>query len=353
MQTKLTPHVQDPEDRANRVERVAGVMLLGAGIFLPFFIEDYRVFQLSNLLAFAIALLGLNLLIGLSGQISLGHGAFMALGAYVGALSMLRLGLPYGVAIPLATAVCFVFGVVVGIPALRFAGHYLALCTFALAVAIPQLLKSKVLEKYSGGVGGQTLPKPPVPLGLPISQDQWLYFLGLTLFIVTFLFVRNLANGRIGRALVALRDHPTAAACMGVDIAHYKILAFGVAAGCAGLSGAFWGILIQFVAPDSFTIMLSISLLVGAVVGGLNRPIGALLGAAFIQYVPDLAESFSKSAPWAIYAVFVILTAIALPSGLAGLVRMGLVRMTRRPPMVANSQASTSAALIPQQQELP
>ncbi len=331
MATTSSRQVRDPDRRVDRVEHALGLALLLVGLLLPFLLEDYRMFQLSNALVFGISLLGLHLLIGLSGQISLGHGAFMALGAYTAALAMLHLGLPYWGAIPLAAALCFLFGLVIGIPALRFAGHYLALCTFALAVATPQLLKAKVLESVTGGVGGLTLRKPEVPPGLPLSQDQWLYFLSLLLFVATFLFIRNLAHGRIGRALIALRDHPTASACMGINVARYKILAFGVSAACAGMAGALWGILIQFVGPDSFSIVLSISLLVGIVVGGLGRPIGALFGALFIQFVPDVAESFSKSAPWAIYGLFVIVTAVALPFGAAGLARTGLARLVRKP----------------------
>ncbi|MFO1363854.1 MAG: branched-chain amino acid ABC transporter permease [Burkholderiales bacterium] len=314
-----------------RAESAAVAVLVAVALAAPLFLEGFRLFQLSSALVYAISLLGLNLLIGFSGQISLGHGAFMALGAYASALLMLKLGFPYWTAIPLAALICLLVGLLIGLPALRFEGHYLALCTFALAVAAPQLLKAKVLEPFTGGVGGFVLKKPSVPAGLPISQDAWLYGLSLLLFLASSLFVRNLVSGRIGRALVALRDHPSAAMCMGVDIARFKTIVFGLAAFFAGLAGAMGAVLIQFVSPDSYSIMLSISLLVGVVVGGLGSPAGAIYGALFIQFVPNLAESFSKSAPWAIYAVFVIAVAIALPTGMAGLVKMLFATRAVRP----------------------
>jgi branched-chain amino acid transport system permease protein len=312
-----------------KLETAAALVLLAAMAAAPFFLDGFRLFQLSSALTYAIALLGLNLLIGFSGQISLGHGAFMALGAYAAALLMLRLGFPYWAAIPAAALICLIAGLLIGLPALRFEGHYLALSTFALAVAAPQLLKARALEAYTGGVGGYVLKKPDVPGGLPVSQDTWLYGLSVVLFVASFVFVRNLVRGRVGRALIALRDHPTAATCMGIDTAFFKTMAFGLAAFFAGLAGAYGAVLVQYVSPDSYSIMLSISLLVGVVIGGLGLPAGALYGALFIQFVPDVAESFSKSAPWAIYAVFVILVAVALPSGIAGIFRAVVSRLAR------------------------
>lgn len=310
-----------------RGERALAVTALVAAIAAPFFLEGFQLFRLSNALVFAIALLGLNLLIGWSGQISLGHGAFMAAGAYVCAFLIVRWGLPYGLAIIFAVTVCFVLGILVGLPALRFEGHYLALCTFALAVAAPQILKSKLLDAYTGGVGGLVLKKPLAPFGLPLTPDQWLYLLGLGIFLLCAILMRNLARGRIGSSLIALRDHPTAAVCMGVDVARFKTLAFGISAGLGGLAGAYGAVLVQFVAPDTYTIMLSITLLVGVVVGGLGLLGGAIYGAAFIQFVPDLAESLSKAAPWAVYAALVIAVVVLAPTGAAGLVRKLLVRI--------------------------
>ncbi len=217
-------------------------------------------FQLTLALAYAIALLGLNMLTGYNGQISLGHGAFYAIGAYTAAILMDRFGVPYWLTLPAAAAVCLVAGFLFGLPALRLEGLYLALATFALALATPQLLKSKHVEQWTGGVQGIVILKPDAPFGLPLDQDQWLYFFTLAVAALMFLLAWNLLRGRIGRALVAIRDHPIAAEAMGVDISLYKALTFGVSAMYTGVGGALGAIAVQFVAPDSFTLFLSITL---------------------------------------------------------------------------------------------
>src|SRR6185312_14674166 len=152
-----------------------GALLAGA-LALPFLLSNYRDFQLTLALAYAIALLGLNMLTGYNGQISLGHGAFYAIGAYVAAILMDHYGVPYWLTLPAAAAVCLVAGFLFGLPALRLEGPYLALATFALAVALPQLLKHKALQPWTGGVQGITIVKPDAPLGIPVNADQWLYF---------------------------------------------------------------------------------------------------------------------------------------------------------------------------------
>jgi branched-chain amino acid transport system permease protein len=296
-------------------------MILLLAVALPFFVSDYRTFQLTLTLSYAISLLGLNLLTGYNGQISLGHGAFFAIGSYVAAIMMDRWGLPYWSTIPAAGAACLLVGFLFGLPALRLEGLYLALATFALAVATPQILKYKGLEDWTGGVQGIVIIKPKAPFGLPISADQWLYF--FTLFVAVGMFVigARLVRGRVGRALIAIRDHPTAAAAMGVNTALYKSLTFGVSALYTGVAGAVSAIAVQFVAPDSFGFFLSISFLVGIVVGGLASISGAIYGALFIEFVPNVADNISKSAPWAIYGAFLIAFVYFMPSGVAGAIR--------------------------------
>src|SRR4249920_3908999 len=201
--------------RPARVYRVAGLaVLLIAASALPFFISDYRTFQFTLTICYAITLLGLNILTGYNGQISLGHGAFFAIGAYTAAIMMDRWDLPYWSTIPAAGLVCLGAGFLFGLPALRLEGLYLALATFALAVATPQILKYKGIEHWTGGSMGVVILKPEPPAGLPLNQDQWLYF--FTLFWVVLLFVAgwNILRGRVGRALVAIRDHPIAAETM-------------------------------------------------------------------------------------------------------------------------------------------
>ncbi len=297
------------------------VVLLVACV-LPFLVSNYRTFQLTLVLVYAIALLGLNILTGYSGQISLGHGAFYALGAYVAAILMDKAGVPYWATVPAAGAVCLVAGFLFGLPALRLEGLYLALATFALGVSMPQLLKYHHLEKWTGGVQGIVIGKPDAPFGLPLNPDRWLYFFTLAVAIVMFLLAWNLLRGRVGRALVAIRDQHIAAEAMGVNGALYKSAAFGVSAMYTGVAGALGAIAVQFVAPDSFNIFLSIVLLVGIVIGGLASISGALYGALFIQFVPNIADEISKAAPWAVFGVFMIGFVYLMPTGVAGALRL-------------------------------
>ena len=307
------------------------VILLAVACVLPFVVSNYRTFQLTLVLVYAIALLGLNILTGYNGQISLGHGAFYALGAYCAAILMDKLGAPYWATVPAAGAVCLVAGFLFGLPALRLEGLYLALATFALGVAMPQLLKYHHLEKWTGGVQGIVIAKPDAPFGLPINPDQWLYFFTLFVTVVMFFLGWNLLRGRVGRALVAIRDQPVAAEAMGVHNALYKSLAFGVSALYTGVAGALGAIAVQFVAPDSFNIFLSIVFLVGIVVGGLASIAGALYGALFIQFVPNIADEISKAAPWAIFGIFMIGFVYLMPTGVAGAISLRLAKRRSAP----------------------
>ncbi len=309
---------------------IALAVLLLAICALPFLVTNYHTFQLTMVLVYAIALLGLNILTGYNGQISLGHGAFYAIGAYVAAILMDKWGVPYWATVPVAGLVCLAAGFLFGLPALRLEGLYLALATFALGVSMPQLLKYKHLEYWTGGVQGIVIMKPDPPFGLPINQDQWLYYFTLAIALVMFLLGWNLLRGRVGRSLIAIRDQPIAAEAMGVNNALYKSLAFGVSAMYTGVAGALGAIAVQFVAPDSFNIFLSITFLVGIVIGGLASIPGAIYGAIFIQFVPNIADQISKAAPWAIYGVFMIGFMYLMPVGVAGAIRIAVARIGRK-----------------------
>jgi branched-chain amino acid transport system permease protein len=307
-------------------------VVLAVACALPFLVTNYRTFQLTLVLIYAIALLGLNILTGYNGQISLGHGAFYALGAYSAAILIDKFGVPYWLTIPAAGAVCLLFGFLFGLPALRLEGLYLALATFALGVTTPQLLKYHHVEKWTGGVQGIVIAKPEAPFGLPLNADQWLYFFTLAVMLAMFVLGWNLLRGRVGRALVAIRDHHIAAEAMGVNNALYKSLAFGVSAMYTGIAGALGAIAVQFVAPDSFNVFLSIVFLVGIVVGGLASISGAIYGAIFIQFVPNLADEISKAAPWAIFGLIMIGFVYLMPSGIAGALRLLGARLARKDP---------------------
>jgi branched-chain amino acid transport system permease protein len=307
---------------------LAAAIVLAAA--LPLLLKDFRVFQLTQVMVYALAILGLNLLTGFNGQFSLGHSAFYAIGAYTAAILMDQFAVPYYATLPAAGAICLIAGFLFGLPALRLEGLYLALATFALAVAMPQILKFGPLEHWTGGVQGIVILKPDAPFGLPLSQDQWLYYFTLAVLLGMFVCAWNLVRGRTGRALVAIRDNPIAARTMGINAALYKSWTFGVSALYTGVAGALGAIVIQFVAPDSFTFLLAVSFLVGGVVGGINSIPGAVVGGFFVVFVPNIAEEISKGLSWAVYGLILIVVIYVMPSGAAGLVRMAAGRVARR-----------------------
>ena len=314
-------------DNRRRVLTAAAIVI---AVFLPFLVKNFLIFQLTLAMIYAIAILGLNLLTGYNGQFSLGHSAFFAIGAYTAAIMMDQGGIAYYWTLPAAGFVCLISGFLFGLPALRLEGIYLALATFSLAVAAPQILKSAPLEPWTGGVQGITIIKPDAPFGLPLNSDQWLFFFTLAILIVLFTCAANLINSRTGRAIMAIRDNPIAARSMGIDIALYKSLTFGVSALYTGIAGALGAIVIQFVAPDSFTFVLSIGLFVGLVIGGVGSIAGTLFGGFFVLFVPNIAEAISKGLAGAVYGIVLILVIYLMPSGAAGLVRLVGSKFARR-----------------------
>jgi branched-chain amino acid transport system permease protein len=300
---------------------IAGFIALAILLLaLPFVLSSYHVFQATMVIVYAIALLGLNLLIGYNGQISLGHGAFFAIGAYTTAILVTKIGMPYWATVPISGLLCLIVGFLFGLPALRLEGLYLALPTFALAVATPQLLNYHGVAPVTGGVQGLMFDKPESVL-LLLDQDQWLYFFCLVIAVPLYVVGWNLLRARTGRAIVAIRDHAMAAGAMGIDNSFYKTATFGVSAMYAGIAGALSAIITQFVAPDSFQIFLSLSFLVGIVVGGVASIPGAAIGAVFIEFVPNVASGISDAAPWAVYGVVLIAAMYLMPEGVAGVCR--------------------------------
>ena len=330
-----------PETREPPVYAVGGIplaqwrlILLGVGLVVacvvPFVMKNFYIFQITLAIIYAIAILGLNLLTGFNGQFSLGHSAFYAIGAYTAAIMMENLGINYVWTLPAAAVVCFVFGFLFGLPALRLEGIYLALATFALAIAIPQALKSTVVEHWTGGVQGIVIIKPDAPFGLPLNSDQWLYVLTVVVAIVMYVCAANLVQSRTGRALIAIRDHPVAASAMGINVSLYKSLTFGVSALYTGVAGALGAIAIAFVAPDSFTFVLAVALFVGLVVGGVASIPGTLVGGLFVLFVPNIAESVSKGLAGAVYGVILLVVIYLMPTGAAGLVRWAVAKLVRQ-----------------------
>ena len=309
------PVVDAVPKKAMALGPMASLIILALLIATPLFVKNFIIFQMTMWLIYAIAVLALNILTGGSGQFSLGQSAFYALGAYTSAILMEHFNINYALTLPVAGVICFGAGFLFGQPALRLSGVYLALATFALATAMPQLLKLGVFEHWTGGVQGLVVTKPDAPFGLPLSQDMWLYYFTLAISIGIYLASINLLKSRSGRAMMAIRDNEIAASAMGVDVALYKTLAFGVSAGITGVAGGLGAIAVQFVAPDGYTIQLAIALFLGMVVGGVGWLPGSLVGSAFIVFVPNIAEGISKGLSGAVFGVILIIIIFLVPHG--------------------------------------
>ncbi len=331
----------------SRVKAVAGGGVLLAAfltvLLLPGFVSDFRASELAYVAIYAIAILGLSIVTGFSGQISLGHGAFMAIGGYTTAILVADHGVTDLWTIPVAGVVSGVAGLLLGVPALRLTGLHLALATFAIAVAFPSVLKKA--EGVTGGsqginlfgVEGLTGAIAGVDVfGRHLTFNEWLYYLSWSTFAVLGVSAWLLLRGRTGRALRAVRDSHVAATSVGINPAAYKTAAFGLSAFYAGVAGSLFAIATSFVNPATFPVALSLTLLVGAVVGGLGSLWGVIAGAVFVQFLPiwigklpeieALPASVREIAnepgiPSVAYGAAVILVLLLLPGGAAGVVR--------------------------------
>jgi branched-chain amino acid transport system permease protein len=315
---------------SDRTLRIAGlVALIGFALLVPFIFGPYRVGQFTLVAAYAVAALGLNLLVGYNGQISLGHGAFFALGAYTAALLIEKANVPYLLTVPIAGVLSFAVGYVFGVPALRLRGLYLALVTLALAVATPQLIKR--FDGLTEGTQGMTVEQPESPGWLPLADDQFLYLLTLVVAAIMFALAWSLMRSQVGRAVQAVRDEEIPASTLGVDLASTKTRVFALSAGYAGVAGALYVFAIGFVAPEAFTVTISLAFLAAIVVGGLATIVGAVFGALFIEFVPVYASDVNDALTGVIYGGVLILAMFLLPGGVAGLLRRIRELIARRP----------------------
>jgi len=317
---------------------------------LPAFVSDFKARDYSYVGIYLIALLGLNILTGYTGQISLGHGAFMAIGGYTTAILMVgneQFGGPISGGmkdlwtLPVAGLVAGLVGLAFGVPALRLSGLYLALATFAVAVAMPSTLRR--FEEFTGGSTGIQLTGSPELtgsisnvdiLGRSLTPNDWMYYLAWSIALVAFVVAWLVLRGRTGRAFRAVRDSETAAVSSGVSLARYKTLAFGISAAYAGVAGGLFAIATASVNPENFPVALSIFLLVGIVVGGLGGLSGLVFGAIFVYFIPlwaqgqDLgsllpgrivAEAQKPGGAAIVFGVVLILLMFFLPNGVGGL----------------------------------
>jgi branched-chain amino acid transport system permease protein len=299
---------------------------------LPHYVSDFHSRELAQAGVFFIAIVGLNLLTGYTGQISLGHGALMAIGGYTTAILVVHEHWRDVWTIPVAGLVAGLVGFLVGIPALRLSGLYLAIATFGLAVATPSILK-KFPGLTGGGQGLRFLESAPTQVtgltgtvtifGHSMTQNHFLYYLTWTIGLIGFALVWLIVRGRLGRTFRAVRDSEIAAVSSGVNLAKYKTLAFALSGVYAGVAGSLLAIQTEIVNPLSFTFLLSILILVGAVVGGLGSLWGLVLGAFFVQYLPTVSTHVSErpGVPDFVYGAAIILVMILLPSGAGGFLR--------------------------------
>jgi branched-chain amino acid transport system permease protein len=299
---------EGPWSRALAALFVAGVLafaLAGAG--------GFALFVLVNLALFVIAALGLNLLIGYTGQISLGHAAFLAIGAYTHVILYTQ-GAPFVVTVLVGALVAGACGFLVGIPALRLEGPYLAIATLGFQVAVDQILGR--WDAVTGGRMGLGVPAPEI-FGLSLTEPRRYFVLCFAASVLVVVGVYNLARSRVGRAFVAIRDNDIAAQAMGVDLVRYKTLAFAISAAITGFAGALYAHLFDRINPSNFTLILSIELLVMVVVGGLGSVLGSVLGAAFLVLLP---HAMADLRDYQTIVVGAILIAVLLfePMGLRG-----------------------------------
>jgi len=312
--------------------RHVGLALLGAAVLfvLTVKLDPFRDFQIAEVAAYVAAVAGLTVLIGQSGQVSIGNGAFMAIGAYVTALILLHQQWPLAAVLAAGAAAAAVAGGIVGVAAARLRGPYLAGATLMLAVALPSLA-----DKYSSTLGGdQGLPvtiTTPAWLGATFPPTRWLAWICCAAALITLIVLANLGRSRIGRSWRAVRDNEVAASLAGLHVGRMRVLAFVISAACAGLGGALLATVQAIASPGAFTLTLSIGLLTAAIIGGLGSLLGAIWGSLIIVFLPTYAQnvatshglssSISSNVPIAIYGVVLILVMLLFPAGIQGAIR--------------------------------
>lgn len=303
---------------------VSVVLVLGPLLLF----SPYRTFECSMLAIYAIVLMGLNLLIGFNGQISLGHGAFYAMGAYLSAILIPYLGDYYLLVVPISAIFGMVLGFILGRPTLRFEGPYLGLVTLSLAVATPQFISH--FEEWTGGTSGLHADDMNIPAWTGMNTDQWFYLVAILTAIVLFYIASNMVKSQFGRAIIAVRDNHVAASTMGINVAKYKIIVFAISVMYACVAGSLLPFVIHYISPGAFGVEISLLFVSAVIVGGLTFRLGPIFGALYILYLPSLASSISLGAPSVVAGLLVILIVILSPGGLTGIVLSLLQQIKNR-----------------------
>ena len=330
--------------------------------FLSIKLNAFRDYQIAQIAVEVTAVAGITVLTGLSGQISLGHAAFMAIGAYTAALVLLHLNWPFYLVLVIAAAVTAAAGAVVGIAAARLHGPYLAGATLLLGIALPSLALA-----YPGTFGGEqglnVIFTTPAFLGVNFPPTRWQAWVSAAVALIVLVLLANLAQSRIGRNWRAVRDNDVAAALDGINVAAARVRAFVVSAACAGLAGALLAVITGTVAPGGFTLTLSIALLTAAVIGGLGSLPGAVWGSLVIVLVPTyitdvatshgLSSSVGSNIPIAVYGAVLIVVMLAFPQVIQGGLRWILTLFTGPEPRTRFSRDAPAPHVTPPADELP
>ncbi len=314
-----TPHAEPAETRNWKLLAVKVVLVIVAAIVLyqlPLYYQEFRVRQFNEVIFLSVAVLGLGLLTGFNGQISIGHGAFFGIGAYTTAILVADHGWSYLATFPVAAVLAFVTGALVGVPALRIKGLYLALTTLAFATTFTLLIKK--FSSITGGTQGKVVPRFQVPSWSNLTNDQFIYYLLLLMAAALFVLARNLVKSRVGRALIAVRDNEVAAEVVGVNLAAYKVMTFGLSAAFAGIAGSMSVMNTPFVDANSFTITKSIEFLAALVIGGAATIFGPIVGAFFVVFVPEFSSDINPALSQVIYGGLLIALMLVLPGGIIG-----------------------------------
>ncbi len=335
--------------RAASLPRRPGVLALVvvaiAVALIPLNASPFINLQFTLVLVYAVAILGLDVLIGSAGQVSLGQSFFFGLGAYATAIAVTR-GLPLPLAGILGAVLGGVVGALVAIPAVRLRGYALAMVTLALpVVGVPLATR---LTSLTGGSQGLVVRTADAPAWTGLANDQWHFYIVAVVVAIVFLLIANLLRGRFGRAFASIRANEVLATAMGIPVQRYKILAFTISAACGGIAGALYVVAAQYISPETLVLTLSISLLASLVVGGLRSPLGAVLGAGFYVLVPNVAGSVSAGQSFLIYGLFLLVAMIVLPGGIASLARRARSllrnRLRRHPPSTDINASAVPAA---------
>ncbi|MFI2230104.1 branched-chain amino acid ABC transporter permease [Nocardia testacea] len=312
------------------LSRATVILVVAVAAVAPLVSAPYVNFDRSMVLVYIVVGLGLNLLTGNTGQISLGHGFFFALGAYLSAVLVENHGVPYLLLIPIAFVAGYLVGYLFGLPALRLHGLQLALATLGLALVTPAVIKR--FEHITDGQAGINIFGGEAPEFTGLARDQWVYYLCLVVALVAYLAVRRLATGRIGRSLIGIRDYEAVATTLGVSTTRTKTTVFAFSAALAGVGGVLYSFVVQYVGPEAFGLPLAIAFITMIVVGGLGTVPGVVFGAFFVVYVPQWTADINQSAAGITYGVALILFIFVLPYGVISLVRRALGPVIARIP---------------------